>query len=114
MFLTYFLQFYVPIQILLPPLLNKWQKRNGSCFEYTFRTVLVLFTGEFYLFFLISFIVSVKIPVKVQYILPSKHEYSVFRLNYNSEEVFELVKKRIFTLPEKSSEVFEYRDCNYL
>ncbi|XP_066935163.1 proton-coupled amino acid transporter 1-like isoform X2 [Clytia hemisphaerica] len=45
MFLTYFLQFYVPINILLPPLLNKWQKRHGSCFEYTFRTVLVLFTA---------------------------------------------------------------------
>lgn len=45
MFLTYFLQFYVPIQILLPPLINRWQKSHGSCFEYTFRTILVLFTA---------------------------------------------------------------------
>jgi len=47
MFLTYFLQFYVPIQIMLPSLLNKYQRRNGSCFEYSFRTGLVLVTAIF-------------------------------------------------------------------
>ena len=47
MLLTYFLQFYVPVQIILPSLLTKYQKRHGSCFEYSFRTVLVLLTGEF-------------------------------------------------------------------
>ncbi|XP_057312174.1 neutral amino acid uniporter 4-like [Hydractinia symbiolongicarpus] len=45
MFLTYFLQFYVPIQIMLPSVLNKYQKRHGSCFEYSFRTFLVLLTS---------------------------------------------------------------------
>lgn len=45
MFFTYFIQFYVPMQILLPPLLNKYQKRGGSCFEYAFRTFMVVLTS---------------------------------------------------------------------
>ena len=45
MFFTYFIQFYVPMQILLPPLLNKYQQRGGSCFEYSFRAFVVVLTS---------------------------------------------------------------------
>ena len=47
MFFTYFIQFYVPMQILLPSLLSRYQRRGGSCFEYSFRAFVVVLTAVF-------------------------------------------------------------------
>jgi len=45
MFLSYFIQFYVPMQIMIPALLNKYQRHPGSCFEFAFRACVVLLTA---------------------------------------------------------------------
>lgn len=44
MFLTYFLQFYVPMQILVPSFRRRFQLKYRNAMEYVFRAVLVLVT----------------------------------------------------------------------
>ena len=47
MFLTYFLQFYVPMQIMLPKIRSKVPPKGKNCVEYLFRTFCVLLTCKY-------------------------------------------------------------------